>query len=54
MQIKSGIKDKKAILFLTHHPYANPLAVAQLEEFKELGRAAGLQCTKILYQVVKK
>lgn len=54
MQIKSAIKNKKAILFLTHHPYANPLAVAQLEEFKELGRAAGLQCTKILYQVLKK
>lgn len=54
MQIKSGIKDKKAILFLTHHPYANPLAIAQVEEFKELGRAAGLQCTKILYQVIKK
>lgn len=54
MLIKSGIKDKKAIFFLTHHPYANPLAIAQVEEFKELGRAAGLQCTKILYQVIKK
>ena len=54
MQIKSAIKNKKTILFLTHHPYANPLAIAQLEEFKELSRAAGLQCTKILYQVIKK
>ena len=54
MQIKSAIKNKKTILFLTHHPYANPLAIAQLEEFKELSWAAGLQCTKILYQVIKR
>lgn len=54
MEIKSSIRNKKAILFITHHPFANPMAVAQLEEFKELARAAGLQCEKISYQVLKK
>ena len=54
MEIKSSIRNKKAILFITHHPCANPMAIAQLEEFKELGRAAGLQCKKISYQVLKK
>ena len=54
MEIKSLIRNKKALIFITHHPFANPLAVAQVEEFKELVRAAGLQCEGLSYQVVKK
>jgi GTP-binding protein HflX len=54
MEIKSSIRNKKAILFITHHPFANPVAIAQVEEFKELGRAAGLQSKKVSYQVLKK
>ncbi len=54
MEIKSLIRNKKALFFVTHHPYANPLSIAQVEEFKELGRAAGLQDAGIAYQVLKK
>ena len=54
MEIKSLIRNKKALLFITHHPLANPLAIAQVEEFKELARAAGLQYTGVSYQVLKK
>ena len=54
MEIKSSIRNKKAILFITHHPFANPVAIAQVEEFKELGRAAGLQSKKVSYQILKK
>ena len=54
MEIKSSIRNKKAILFINHHPFANPMAIAHLEEFKELGRAAGLQCKKVSYQILKK
>ena len=54
MEIKSFIKNKKAFLFVTHHPCASPLAVAQVEEFKELARAAGLKCMGLAYQSLKK
>ncbi len=54
MEIKSLIRNKKTLFFITHHPFAKPEAIAQVEEFKELGRAAGLQYRGILYQVLKK
>lgn len=54
MEAKSLIRNKKALFFVTHHPYANPLAIAQVEEFKELGRAAGLHFIALEYQVLKK
>ncbi len=54
MSDKSLIRNKKALFFVIHHPYANPLAIAQVEEFKELGRAAGLQYKGLAYQVLKK
>ncbi len=50
---KSLIRNKKALLFVTYHPFAGPLAVAQVEEFKELGRAGGLLNAGLSYQVVK-
>ena len=54
MEIKSLIRNKKALFFINHHPCASPVAVAQVEEFKELGRAAGLQYGGMSYQVLKK
>jgi len=38
---------------MTHHPASNPLAVAQVGEFKELAHAAGAQYRGLLYQVLK-
>ena len=54
MEIRSVIRNKKSLLFVTHHPFAKPEAIAQVEEFKELGRAVGLQYKGLLYQVIKK
>ncbi|MDE0118650.1 MAG: GTPase HflX [Bdellovibrionales bacterium] len=54
MEIKSQIRNKKALIFTIHHPLANPLAIAQVEEFKELVRAAGLKYKGLSYQVIKK
>ncbi|MYE07406.1 MAG: GTPase HflX, partial [Oligoflexia bacterium] len=54
MEIKSQIRNKKALIFTLHHPLANPLAVAQVAEFKELVRAAGLKYECLSYQVIKK
>ena len=54
MEIKSVIRNKKSLFFITHHPFAKPQAIAQVEEFKELGRAAGLQYKGLSYQVLKK
>ena len=53
MKIKSLIRNKTALLFVTYHPFGSPLAVAQAEEFKELARAGGLRNAGLCYQVVK-
>ncbi len=45
---------KKAALFVAYRPFSSPLTIALVEEFKELGRAAGLVCEKVFYQVIKK
>ncbi len=47
-------QKKNALLFLTHRPFANPLAIAHLEEFKELVRAGGFINRGVVYQVLKK
>ena len=39
---------------MTHRPFSSPLAIAHIEEFKELARAAGLVCEGVAYQVIKK
>ena len=54
MKIHSTHQNKSALLFITHHPFASPLAIAQVEEFKELARAAGLKKKALLYQTLKK
>ena len=61
MEIQSSIRNKKVILFVAHHQTGNkkdsfthPTALAQVEEFKELSRAAGMQCKGLLSQILKK
>ena len=51
-KIKPSLQNKKALLFIDHKPYANPLAMAKLEEFKELARAGGLHCIGVAYQTL--
>ena len=52
MQIQFSLK--KVLLFITHRPFSSPLAAAHTEEFKELVRAAGFSCTRLVYQSLKK